>query len=85
MTKHFCDRCGKECEKLVGVKIPDKRGVSDTGSYYREGRSMFCAKDVELCSDCEEAANDIYKKLVDIRFALFDGFVKGYEKNDTTE
>lgn len=25
MTKYFCDRCGKESEKLTKIRIPDKK------------------------------------------------------------
>ena len=66
MIKYYCDRCGKESPRLADVIIPNIKGSLS-----------FEGKTVHLCPDCEKEANDIYNKLTDIRFILFDGFIKG--------
>jgi DNA-directed RNA polymerase subunit RPC12/RpoP len=66
MTKYFCDRCGKECSKLSDVKIP-----------HEKNSFSFSTKTFQMCSDCEEKANNINDKLTDIRFLLFRDFMKG--------
>lgn len=66
MTKFFCDRCGKECKSLTDIKIPHIKH-----SYSFEVRT------VQVCSTCEQEANNINSKLTDIRFVLFDDFMKG--------
>ena len=64
MTKHYCDRCGKECEKLVEIKVPDKKT-----------RYGWQAKPAQVCDDCEKEYNDIIDKLTEIRFVLFRDFM----------
>lgn len=68
MTKHYCDRCGKECEKLEDIKIPTEK------LHY-----SFNTKTVQVCCNCEEEYNSIIDKLTDIRLILFRDFEKGGE------
>lgn len=67
MTKHFCDRCGKECMKLSEVQIPLKKTVCGSFSTTR----------VEVCDGCKKEADGINEKLIDIRFIMFRDFMKG--------
>ena len=69
MTKHFCDRCGKECKKLNLIKLPKAKTI--VGS--------FETMPVEVCQDCETEFDNIIDKLVDIRFIMFRDFMKGGE------
>lgn len=72
MTKFYCDRCGKESKKLYEIKIPTQKrkyNSFDTESY-------------QVCVDCENEYDNIIDKLIDIRFVLFNGFMrKEDEKN----
>jgi len=76
VTKNFCDRCNKECKTLHKVKIPDR----ESPVKYRD--SSFCVKIVELCDSCKSEADNLYNKLTDIRFILFDDFMKGGEGDE---
>lgn len=67
MIKFYCDRCGKECEKLSEITIP-KEKLSP---------GNFSTKTISVCSDCEKEAKALYDKLVDIRFILFKDFFRG--------
>ena len=64
MTKHYCDRCGKECKKLVEIKVPDKKT-----------RYGWQTKPAQVCDDCEKEYKDINDKLTEIRFILFRDFM----------
>ncbi len=66
MTKHYCDRCGKECEKLEMIKIPTQKT-----------RFGFETRPGYVCGSCEEEYNNIINKITDIRFILFRDFMKG--------
>lgn len=66
MTKFYCDRCGKECNKLQTIKVP-------TG---KTGLDSFETKPVEVCCDCKKEYDAIINKLTDIRFVLFGDFMK---------
>lgn len=65
MTRYFCDRCGKEAEKLTEIKIPSRK--NNFGS--------FETKSLSVCRDCKKEFDDIIDKLVDIRFILFGTFM----------
>ena len=67
MTKYFCDRCGKESEKLTKIRIPDKK---------QPHINSFSTKSICVCSDCENEFDNLINKLTDIRFILFDDFMK---------
>lgn len=62
MTKHYCDRCGMECEKLVEVRVPHEK----------RHNGSFSAKSVEVCPCCEKEFNMINDLLIDIRFITFE-------------
>lgn len=66
MIKFYCDRCKKETEKLVEIKIPTVK--NNYGS--------FDTKPCQVCVGCQREYNDIICKLTDIRFVLFDGFMR---------
>lgn len=66
MVKFYCDRCGKESEKLHEIKIP---------THKREHHN-FDTKPCQVCADCENEYYQIIDKLTDIRFVLFDGFMR---------
>ena len=66
MTKHFCDRCGKECQSLAEIKIPAEKVIGG-----------FSTKPVQVCTDCKKEYDDRIRKCIDIRFVIFDGFMKG--------
>ena len=66
MTKYYCDRCGKESKLLHDIKIPNTKNSIG-----------FETKTIAVCISCEEEANRLYDKLTDIRFVLFNDFMKG--------
>lgn len=66
MVKFYCDRCGKENEKLHEIKIPTQK---------REHHS-FDTKPYQVCVECKNEYDNIIDKLTDIRFVLFDGFMR---------
>jgi DNA-directed RNA polymerase subunit RPC12/RpoP len=66
MVKFYCDRCGKETEKLHEIRIPIKKSVCHT----------FDTKLYQVCVDCESEYDDIIDKLTAIRFVLFSGFMR---------
>ena len=66
MKKYFCDRCGKEAEKLINIPLPDEK-TNDTG---------FSSKLICVCKDCENEFDKILSKLIDIRFILFNDFME---------
>lgn len=70
MTKYFCDRCGKESDKLEEIHIPDKKTIAGS----------FMTKPIQVCRNCEQEHNVILDKCVDIRFILYEGFMKGCGK-----
>lgn len=65
MIKHYCDRCGVECEgrDLAIIKIPTKR--TKTG---------FETEPLDVCPTCEKEYMQIIDTLTDIRFIMFDKF-----------
>lgn len=65
MTKYFCDRCGIESKKLSDIQIPKQK--------IRYG---FETKTIQVCDNCKNEYDNINVKLVDIRFILFDDFLK---------
>ena len=66
MVKFYCDRCGRESEELNQIKIPTQKTAYNT----------FNTKPYQVCVDCENQYNNIIDKLTDIRFVLFDGFMR---------
>lgn len=66
MVKFYCDRCKKETKKLVEIKIPTQK---------REHHS-FSTEPYQVCVDCESEYDNIIDKLTDIRFILFNGFMR---------
>lgn len=66
MVKFYCDRCGKEVENLIEIKIPATK--KNYGSYD--------TKSCQVCAGCKRAYDDISVKATDIRFILFDGFMR---------
>lgn len=67
MTRCYCDRCGKETNKLIPIMIPIER----------INNRDFKVKPTELCEDCVREYEDIMIKLADIRHVMFSGFMKG--------
>lgn len=65
MTKYYCDRCGKECEALRIIGIPDEK----------TNFHSVTTKNCYVCRDCENEFDSITDKLIDIKFILFDGFM----------
>lgn len=72
MIKFYCDRCGKESEKLYEIKIPTQK---------REHNS-FSTKPYQVCADCESEYDNIIDKLTDIRFVLFNGFMRKEDESN---
>jgi len=66
MVKFYCDRCGKESEKLHEIQIPTQK--SSSHSFY----TQHC----QVCIDCKSEYDNIIDKLTDIRFVLFNGFMR---------
>lgn len=66
MIKLFCDRCEKEASRLFEIKIPTK-----------ETAFGFETESKNVCKECEKEANKIYEQLREIRFILFQNFIKG--------
>lgn len=67
MTKCFCDRCGKECEKLTEIKIP----------YKKASFGCFSTRSLMVCADCEKEHIVLLEKTMEIRFILYGDFMKG--------
>lgn len=67
MVKYYCDRCGKEAEKLEPVQIPTEKTKHE----------VFIRKTIHVCPKCKKEYDDILNKLVDIRFVMFSTFMKG--------
>lgn len=63
MTKHYCDRCWKECDKLSAISIPEAKM-----------NNGFSTKRIEVCGSCEKDYNKILDTLTDIRFNMFNLF-----------
>lgn len=66
MIKLYCDRCGKESDKLYEIKIPTQKSEHHS----------FDTKPCHVCLDCRHEYDDIIDKLTDIRFVLFHGFIR---------
>lgn len=66
MIKFYCDRCGKEVNKLYDIGIPESKGSFS-----------FKNKTIQGCLSCKGEADNINDKLVDIRFLLFKDFMPG--------
>ena len=68
MVKYFCDRCGKEAKNLVQIQVP------------KEKHDKYGGFNVEpihvVCSNCKREFDNIISKLTDIRFILFNDFIK---------
>lgn len=66
MIKYFCDRCGKEVRKTIQINVPkEKLKYGD-----------FTTTSIEVCDDCKKEFDKIIDKLIDIRFILFNDFMK---------
>ena len=65
MTKYFCDRCGKECQKLTEIRIPFKKISCDS----------FETRPIKVCYECKKEFDNIIDKLIDIRLDLFNEFM----------
>ena len=65
MIKLYCDRCGKETNRLSDVKIPGTKGSLS-----------FATKTVALCVSCEKEADNLHDKATDVHFLLFRDFMK---------
>lgn len=64
MIKHFCDRCGKECDEPRIIRVP----------YTKELR--YCGdKEREVCIECENKFWQVSKKLEEIRLVFFRDFM----------
>ena len=65
MTKHFCDRCGKEAQKTQTYKKPYE--VTEFGDYK--------CKEVDLCDECygfvDRAVKEYNKSMSNVRVAFF--------------
>jgi hypothetical protein len=66
MIKYYCDRCGKEAKELKTVKIPVRK--------LKDG--SFLPTPLELCTTCENEANEIFDILADIRLSMFAKYCK---------
>lgn len=66
MIKYFCDRCGKEVGKTIQIKVPKEKLNSGD----------FSTTSVQVCDDCKKEFDKIIDKLIDIRFILFNDFMK---------
>lgn len=69
MTKHYCDRCGKETNNLKKERIPNEI-TSDCS---------FNVKDVELCNECDSELNCFEKALLpaiaNLRISMYKNFM----------
>lgn len=66
MKKYFCDRCGKEVEYTRRILVPREK----------TSRMNFSTTPMYVCCDCENEFDKILSKLIDIRFILFNDFMK---------
>lgn len=68
MIKYFCDRCGKEVDKLACVKIPDSNKPCSGSSY--------STKEVGLCDSCNtfvnKAVEEYNQAMIKTRFAFYE-------------
>lgn len=65
MTKHFCDRCGKESPRLNKVRIP----VELNGT-------TFTTREADVCVDCDKIHDELYHKCAEIRLIMFSDYFK---------
>ena len=69
MTKHYCDRCGKEANSLTKNKIPNEVSSRDT----------YQAKEVELCNECnselKKFENSLLPAIINLKIAMYKNFM----------
>lgn len=68
MIKYYCDRCGKEAQKLHSVKIPVQKQIGFEYSCY--------SKPLDLCDECKNESDEIFDTLVDIKLSMFSKYLK---------
>ena len=66
MIKRFCDRCNKEVEYTRKILIPCEKTSC----------MSFSTTPMSVCCDCENKFYNIIDKLIDIKFILFNDFMK---------
>ena len=71
VVKYYCDRCGKETKNLEQISVPSEKK-----------RNSFLPKLFQVCPECEKEYDDIINKLTDIRFVLFDGFMRKEDEGE---
>lgn len=71
MTKHYCDRCGKESSRVEKVSIPFE--ISD------ESRGSLRMQDKDLCPDCRQELKEfekaLYSSVALLKLRMFDNFM----------
>ena len=65
MIKHFCDRCGVECERTSTIRIPIKN----------QGNGSYIVEDADVCPTCEKMHNAINDMLIDLKIVMFSKFL----------
>lgn len=65
MTKHYCDRCGRECNSrdLTTIKIPKAKTIGGFDTY-----------ELDACRVCKKEYDNLLDTLTDIRFLMFEKF-----------
>lgn len=71
MTKHYCDRCGKETSHVGKVSIPVE--ISD------ESRGALRMRDKDLCPDCRQELKEfekaLYSSVALLKLRMLDNFM----------
>jgi hypothetical protein len=49
MIKYFCDRCGRESEKLYSAE----------GRFFRDSRGSLSKENIEVCATCNAALGEL--------------------------
>ena len=66
MTKHYCDRCGVECDKLNSVRVTVKN----------LGNGSNLTETMEVCPACEKEHKRLEDMLIDFKITVYSKFFK---------
>ena len=77
MVKLYCDRCGKEVEKLFVEKVPDPEKLISSDGY--------STKEIGLCRSCsnfvKQSVSEFNQAMTKTRFAFYDVLLKRSDNN----
>ena len=71
MTKHYCDRCGKETTKLTVKKIPTQPSERNYSDYITEEKE-FCS---ECLSELKKLESVLFPAIINLKIGLYQNFM----------